>query len=239
MSATPSGQAFPGTHVVRMTDLLSTPQLTSLLAEAGTAYFNRHDTIVPRGRVSSFLYFIEEGRVISKQVSRDGGEFLVRFYGEGEFVSWLFAYRRVPSVFEYQAQTSVCLRTISLDTFEAMLADDPPMALALNRILIERLEAAYSIIHEYTTQGGLPRLAHLIGRLGRKYGAGANQTLLRGFTQQDIANFAGLSRARVSEGLAALQKAGLVSLHRSEIEVLDVRALLAFEEPLPQCDPTY
>lgn len=208
--------------------VLAPEHLQSLLEGSGRATFERNECIVPQGRVSAFLYYIEEGRVISKQVSRSGQELHGRIFAQGEVFSWMFAFRRSPSTSEYQAQTLVRARLIEVGKVEDFFRSDPLFAEKLVKILIERLEASYLMLHEYVTEDGLVRVAHLMGRLGRKYGDGANQARLKGFTQQDIANFSGLSRARANESLSHLEKSGLLSLQRGEIEVLDVQALLRF-----------
>lgn len=224
-----AGTRHAGTHRVRLLDLLSDDELSGITSGAPTINFARHQTIVARGSVPRSIYFLTEGRVVSKDVSARGHEFVVRFFAPGDFFSWLFLLRRTPSVFEYQAQSACTAKAIDVDHLERLVCQDASLLLRLNRVLIERLESAYMVTNEYITESAVPRVAHLLGRLGRRYGNGSNHTALEGFSQQDIATLAGLSRPRTSEALAALQRVGLVTVRREVLILSDVEKLLAFQ----------
>ena len=220
---------YPGTHKVRMVDLLSDDELRTITLGGKTESFTRNQTIIGRGEVSGSVYFLTEGRVVSKDISVKGQEFVVRFFAPGDFFSWLFMFRRTPSVFEYQAQTSCTVNVIDVNYFEQLVRRDSSLLLRLNSVLIERLESAYMVTSEYMTESALPRVAHLIGRLGRRYGNGCTHPVLTGFSQHDIAMLAGLSRPRTSEALAALQELGLVTVRREVLVLTNVEQLLAFQ----------
>lgn len=226
---TEAATRYPGTHRVRMLDLLSDEESKAMTYGWTTVKFTRGQSIVARGAVPRAIYFLTEGRVVSKDVSAKGQEFVVRFFAPGDFFSWLFMFRRTPSVFEYEAQSPCAAKVIDLDHFEELFRQDASLLLRLNRVLVERLESAYMVTNEYITESVVPRVAHLIGRLGRRYGNGSNHPALKGFSQQDIASLAGMSRPRVSEALAVLQKAGLLTVRREVLILTDVEKLLAFQ----------
>lgn len=228
-ASTEAAARYPGTHRVRMLDLLSDDELKTITYGGASLNFSRNQTIVARGALPRAIYFLTEGRVISKDISGKGQEFVVRFFAPGDFFSWLFMFRRTPSAFEYQAQTRCVVKAIDVDYFEQLVRQDASLLLRLNRVLIERLESAYMVTNEYMTESAVPRVAHLIGRLGRRYGNGCNHPALTGFSQQDIATLAGLSRPRTSEALAALQKLGLLTVRREVLILTDVEQLLAYQ----------
>lgn len=220
---------YPGTHRLRMLDLLSAEELKMIMCKGKSVNFSRGQTIVARGSIPHVMYYLTEGRVVSKDVSGKGQEFVVRFYAQGDFFSWLFMFRRMPSAFEYHAQSACTVMAIDLEHFEKLVYQDSSLSLRLNRVLIERLESAYMVTNEYITESAVPRVAHLVGRLARRYGNGCDQTTLSGFSQHDISTLAGLSRPRTSEALAELQRLGLLKVRREILIVIDVEKLLSFK----------
>lgn len=220
---------YAGTHRLRMLDLLSDEELSVITSGEPTVKFDRGQTIVGRGVVPRAIYFLTEGRVVSKNVTAKGHEFAVRFFAPGDFFSWLFVFRRTPSAFEYQAQSACTAKVIDVDNFERLVRQDASLLLRLNRVLIERLESSYMVTNEYITESAVPRVAHLVGRLGRRYGDDSNHSALKGFSQQDLATLAGLSRPRISEALGVLQSLGLVTVRREVLILTDIEKLLSFQ----------
>lgn len=222
---------YPGTHRMRMVDLLTAEELCVITGGGQTAKFKRNQTIVARGVVPRAIYFLTEGRVVSKNVTAKGHEFAVRFFAPGDFFSWLFVFRRTPSVFEYQAQSACTVKAIDIDRFERLICQEPSLLLRVNRVLIERLESSYMVTSEYITESAVARVAHLVGRLGRRYGDNSQHPVLKGFSQQDLATLVGLSRPRTSEALGVLQSLGLLTVRREVLVMTNIDKLLAFQSP--------
>lgn len=188
--------------------------------------YQKGEVIEARGSVSNYVYFIKSGRVRSVAFSSAGQEVALRVVGRNNFFSYLFCFRRVPSVVEYMAQTSVKLHAVPLEHFENITKNDQFALFQMCRVLIERLEASYVIEEDSMTQSLVDRVAHLLGNFAQKFGTQTEAgLLLEGFSHQEIADFLGLSRPRVSEAIKQLDREKLVKTGRESFLIPDIAHL--------------
>lgn len=211
-------------------ELMTESQRGTLFRDSELHHYRAGTKLVVYGEIPKHLFFIEEGRMAGKVVSRSGQELTLRILGPGNFFAYAFSFRREPSLFDYEAQTNIVVRKVKLSVFESFIQKDHDAAIKLISVLIDRLESAYCFTAEQLTEISTIRVAHIVGRLAARLGVQRDgQIFLQGLSHQDIASFSGLSRPRVTESLNLLQSQNLLKISRSEICVLDVQKLIDME----------
>src|SRR5262249_22678968 len=111
------------------------------------------------------------------------------------------------------------------DRFFELLASEPSLATHLIQLLCERVRWTSQLMEDSALLGGPARIAKRLLSLGRVAGGdpvdGAKLTI----SQEELAQFLGLSRQVVNQHLQAWKQAGWVSSGRGSITLADVRAL--------------
>ena len=207
-------------------DLLPSAKRSVLLDISRPKHYQQFDTLVEAGTVSDYIYLIESGCVHALTSSQGDQEMVVRAFGPATFLTWSFCFRREIALFDFVAQTEVRVHKIEIGKFEKLIQQDEYLMFCLLQVLIDRVDDAYSFVRDLLAESSLVKVANLLGRLTLKFGEKKNgKVCLNEFSQQDIANFSGLSRPQVSQALGVLQDRQLVVLGQQEIQVMDAEKL--------------
>jgi CRP-like cAMP-binding protein len=119
---------------------LEPADLERVAAIAEERSFGDGAVIAEEGELGDELYVILDGRV---QVARDDGSTLAR-RGPGDVIGELSLLRRSPRMASLIADGDVRAIGIQQLAFEGMIRDRPEIALAIMRMLADRLTAASS-----------------------------------------------------------------------------------------------
>jgi CRP-like cAMP-binding protein len=128
--------------------------------------------------------------------------------------------------------TSVALEpteTIALDTatFEAMVAEDPTLAIRLVRALVEKVDAAHERV-ALLARPGAARLAETLARLASTIGRPDPEGTLIPRRLRELAHEVGLDEAALGEASMALVRERLLRVRKHGIVVPDARCMYDF-----------
>lgn len=185
--------------------------------------------IFGQGERSNHVVLITSGRVKVFCTTEDGREPVLGVRAEGDLVGELAA---IDDEVDGRVATVIALepveaQEISATQFRDYLATHPAAAMALLRMIVNRLRSADRRRVEFGGFETTSRLAHLLAELAGEQGGVADHDhpIEIASSQQELAAMIGASRESVARGFARLRDEGLIESRRRGVAVLDVDAL--------------
>lgn len=177
----------------------------------GTAIFHQNDG-------EGGLYLILAGSVKISRTGRDGRDVTVAVLHEGNFFGEMSLLDGQPRSASATAMEAAQLLVLDREHFQRYVLTQAGIMAKLLRELSKRLRAADQTIENLALGSVADRLVCLIGHLGRhkplKDGTGV---IDRAPTHQELAEMVGSSRETVTRALAAMEKAGLITIVNKRI----------------------
>jgi CRP/FNR family cyclic AMP-dependent transcriptional regulator len=161
------------------------------------------------------VFVVRAGRVKLVVTEANGTETVLAVRSPGDLVGEQAAVDGRPRSASAIALDEVTCSVVPAERFHSVLEQDPAAAMALVRLLSERLREAE---HRRAEHGALDAVQRLSRRLLELAGEGDT---VAGLNQDDLAALIGASRESVAKALQSLRSAGLVKTGRRTIEVLD------------------
>lgn len=201
-------------------------QVNRLFREVG---FEPGETICMSGDPAERLFVVAEGRVRLLRHSLAGKDILLDLLAPGEFFGSLSALGADFYPDTAQAQTSVCILTISKDAFQQILEQYPPVALNVIGIMADRLRAANERVQQLSVLPVEGRVANILLMLSRKFGEQRElgRLIQVPLSREDLAAMTGTTAESASRAMSQLQKSGLIQTGRQWVAVTDQAGLEA------------
>jgi CRP-like cAMP-binding protein len=190
--------------------------------------FDSGEFIYFAGDPGQQLYVVALGRVRLLRANASGKQVMLDLLVPGDFFGALPGQKQ-----EYldtaQAQTALCLLTISGDDFRTILETYPPVALKVLDVVAARLQAAHQTIQLLSVETAEKRIAHILLTLAARLGEPKPEGLLiqAPLTRDDLAEMAGVTPETASRVISQFQKAGWIASGRQWIALKDEGALQA------------
>lgn len=207
---------------------LLAPKAARDLAARGTPqHFAMGETIFAEGEPGSSLFMINTGQVEISKMTYSGRKLVLAYLGAGDLLGEVAVLDESPRSATASAASDVTGQSVALVDFQAFLNDNTDVHLALTRELCAKLRAANERLEDQTEKGGDARLARAVLRLAQKFGKedGAAIVIPIIFSQADLGDLSGLTRANVNRYLRSWAQAGFVRLEKQRLYVLDVDGL--------------
>ena len=172
---------------------------------------------------------MRSGKIKVTGSSVDGREVLLDVLGRDEILGELSAVDGGPRSASARALTRAEVIAIPLAPFRAYLEEHPAVTIELLHSIATRLRGASRRQVEFGTLDALGRVCRRLVEMQDRFGADDEQSgaLTAPLTQQDLAEWAGLSREAVVKALRALRALGWISVAGRRISVLDPDAIRA------------
>jgi CRP-like cAMP-binding protein len=204
---------------------LNAEDRSELLSRARRRHFVKNETVFHEGDVGESLHLVSHGHIAIRLSTAMGDKCILRVVGPG---GW-FGEMAVIAPAARNATAVALDRVVSLalprehvddlrhrvPTFERVLSE--ALVGELRRTSVALLEAYFVPVEQ--------RVLRRLAELAELYGPGASTVTLP-LTQEEIAQVAGTTRPTVNKVLQSAAAAGLVSLRRGQVEIVD-RSLLA------------
>lgn len=216
-------------HLLRAAELLRAfpdDALRTLAAHCRIRHCRRHEMLAKRGQPFEGLVLVAEGAIQSSTFSEDGREIVFSVVRAGHVwgvVAVLDGEGAVHDTYTCSASTLVIIPSVAI---HRLLDERPELYRCFNRMLCYRLRKAYSSVNEYGLSSLRQRLARQLCILSESAAPGGVRQSIH-TTQEQLASLVGATRPRVNRELAALQNAGVISVHYGEITVLQYEKLQA------------
>jgi CRP-like cAMP-binding protein len=156
------------------------------------------------------VFFVKSGLVEVYHITEDGKKVVLETLGPGSFFAAIGGDEEQSQFLEAVEDTLICVT--SKDRLFEMIAEQPRLARQVVEGLLVQLFEAREQVAVLATGTVRDRLAHLLGRLIRRYGVsrGSKVRIEKRFTHEDLANMIGASRETVTKMLAILEKEGKI-----------------------------
>jgi CRP/FNR family transcriptional regulator, nitrogen oxide reductase regulator len=169
------------------------------------------------------LFVVADGRVKLVRHTMAGKDVLLDLLTTGEFFGSFASLGNDVYPDTAQAQTPVCVLTISSDAFRQIFDRHPTVTLKVVDIMAARLRAAHERVRQLSTSKVESRVAHVLLLLSEKFGQQSEVGMLIQvpLAREDLASMAGTTPETASRVMSQFQKEGLVDAGRQWVAVLD------------------
>ena len=219
------------THVALVTTLLGRTDLFRSLAEAdrqaiaaqmrGAAY-GAGQLIFGRGDPAAEMHLVVEGRVRLSLLSAEGRVLSFSHANRGDVFGEIAALDGQPRTADAVALTDVKTMMLARTSFGRLMETRPQLAHAAINFVCHRLRATSDQIEGIALHSAEVRLARfLLAAITLQGGAAADTrpvSLELGISQTELGLLLGASRSKVNEGLADLEKRGVLQRAGGRLE---------------------
>jgi CRP/FNR family cyclic AMP-dependent transcriptional regulator len=206
---------------------LGETELSWIAQRAHRRLFPAGASIVTAEQPGEAVYIILAGTVKIHIEQTDGRDVVLAIVGAGDTIgemSLLDSAGRSASAVALEASL---LLWMDKAVFQQMLADFPPVALNLVRIMSSRVRLNNELIQALATLDVYGRVARQLLAFAEKYGEGGMGLIPIHLTQGDIADLVGASRKRVNQVMVFFREQEFISINASGKIVIVNREALA------------
>lgn len=194
-----------------------------LLIQYPTHRFAAGEMVLYQGEVPEAVYVVKSGYVKMYNISADGDEKPISFHAKNDILSssWVFG-KAQSALFFYEAHTACELYALPRDEFRAALSRDPTIQSYLFDRYVSANTAKALRLYGLEYSKAADKLLHMLFYLSQVHGRALpdGRVLIEiPLTQQDLANFLGLTRETTGMELLKLKKRGLVSQSRRHYRI--------------------
>jgi CRP-like cAMP-binding protein len=189
--------------------------------------YERREMVFREGDPVSSVSVLASGRAKITQVSRSGGEVILRVKSSGEVLGGL---GMPPGAFQFlTAQTLEPCMVLLWESRKFEILEDRFPALRRNtvRIFAERLRTLEEQFLELATEQVAPRLARMLVRLASGDGTLAIRIDL---SREEMAQMTGTTLFTVSRLLCDWEERGIIETQRKAVVIRDTRSLITLAE---------
>lgn len=214
-----------------MTDLLTIKQFQDFLSQHQQKTFKKGEIIVFQGEVPRGVFVVKSGVVKAYNLSTNGDEKPVAFYGSDSNFPGPWVYGKMAnSTYYYEAFTSeVTVYMIERDEFVRFIKSRPQFIYQeLERYISDELGKSMrlnALQHSKASDKLLYTLHYLSLSHGKKTAPQKIEITLD-LTHQDFANLTGLTRETAATELNKLKKANIIEYGKGQAYTLDLSKLM-------------
>ena len=207
----------------------SAPDLQELLTIRHTVKEYQKDSYLFReGDPIKGIYLIRSGKVQIGKVTPDGRELTLRICGPNQFVGefTLFSVKPKYMLDAKVISDLVCVK-INIEDLEESLASDASMAVAFMKWMGVNQQKTQTKFRDLLLNGKKGALYSTLIRMTNSYGMRQEDGILIDLplTNQELANFCGMTREVVNRLLNDLKKHGKISMVEGKILIEDLQYL--------------
>jgi CRP/FNR family transcriptional regulator len=198
-----------------------------LAAGAELMIIRRKRSIFRRGEPGPGLLVVKAGELKLSVISAEGREQILYLAEPGKIISEGFLPREVPCAASAFAMTDAEVWRLDTAHIAKLIHRSEPLALALMRHMAFRANRLIDLVVDLSLRSVERRLASFLLTLALRHGAEAGRpcTIPRQLDMNTVAARLGTVREEISRALNRMQRAGILSLSRQEITVIDLAAL--------------
>lgn len=189
--------------------------LHSFLSTCRIQHFSKGEIILVQDEIPATGYLIKKGVVKTYNLTSQGEEKPISFDIEGEVlpIAWVFSKLKVAQYF-YEAFTDCDLYCISREEYISFLKNNPEPLYDMFDYFVGRNLNYQMRINALEQSKASYKVLHTIHFLALRFGKDIGENTVKiplPLTQQDLANYMGLTRETTSVELKKLQVSGVIS----------------------------
>lgn len=193
------------------------------------------DVIIQANVQPPGIFYIEDGIIRRYYLSEEGTEITLNLYKPHTFLPMSWAIAEIPNTHFYEAMTDAQTILAPKQIVLEFLKREPDIIYDLLRRIYIGMEGLWMHRGYLTAGNSYTKLVASLVILAKRFGkTTGKETIIEPImSEQDLANYAGMTRETVSRELQKLKKEGLVSFEKGTILMHDIhkldRALLGVE----------
>ena len=204
------------------------PEDQLALREAGSRrHYRPGQPVFVEGEPSTHVVVVLEGRIKVARTSADGDEALIEIRGPGELLGEMGVVAGEPRSASLWAVSEVDALTVTADRFLRLIDEQQGLREAILRAFSDRLRQSAHRQLELSVGDAFARLCGRLAELaaGETPRDDGTVDVEVGLTQQELAEWIGVSREAVVIILRQLRQLGWVETGRKRIRILDLGSL--------------
>jgi CRP/FNR family cyclic AMP-dependent transcriptional regulator len=216
---------------VRLFEGLSPSQLDWVSRRAHRRVFPAGSNVMLAEQPGEAVYIVLSGTLKVHSEQADGRDVILSILGSGDTLGEMSLIDSVGRSASVTTLEDSLLLWMDKETFSQLLAEFPPVARNLVRILSARLRLSDQLIQALATLDVYGRVARQVLAFAEKYGRTSPQgvQIRIAFTQGDMADLVGASRKRVNQVMVSFKEQGLLCTDaEGRIVVLDKEGLARY-----------
>lgn len=188
-----------------------------------------------QGEDSTMLYVIVAGRVKLSQVTADGQQVIVNYFGPGEGLGIIMALNEQPYPLSAEAIEPCTAFGWRRETMLDLMRSHAQLALNGLNMVGRRFTQMQNRFQELATQRVEQRIARALLRLVRQFGRRTADGVLidMPLSREDLAQMTGTNLYNVSRILSKWEAAGWIATGRKQVTLKKAHELVALAEDLP------
>lgn len=206
---------------------LSRAELSDFMSFAVVKRLTRNEVLIAAGDPGDSMMIVLSGTLKVSVTSSSGREVVLDYLGPGGIIGEIAVFDGKPRTANVTAMESAELVVLQRRFVLPFLEKNPPAALRIIELLCDKLRRTNALVQDGSTGSKAPKLALGILRLLEEHGVRENDSVSIGFrmSQTELGNYVNISRENVNRQLREWETAGLVTVTRGHISVLDETAL--------------
>jgi CRP/FNR family transcriptional regulator, cyclic AMP receptor protein len=200
----------------------------ALFAVGGRRTFTPAEMLCREGDAGTAILVVLSGTVKLTKTALNGRETMLELRGPGDVLGEMSVVDGAPQSANAVALEDVEVLVVDAARFDELRRERAAIANALLTVVVYRLRQASGRQLELGTDDVISRVCRRLAELATSHGEpNAEGVLVRALSQQDLADWAGVSRDGVVRALHELREAGLVESGRGRILIKDLEAVTA------------
>ncbi|CAG2158922.1 Crp/Fnr family transcriptional regulator [Cupriavidus numazuensis] len=196
--------------------------------EAGTLrHYATGDYVVHRGTPCLYFLVVVSGEIEISVTTGSGRRHLFHFLRQGDCTGIMYLMHEGDHLFDYIARVPTTLLAIPNGVILKEMQEQPRLCLGLLRQLALRAQIKYTRVTQDASVPLPTRLAWALQTMANQYGLPRGDKIILDtkLSQEDIADWLGVSRQHLNPYLKQLEKEGVICLGRSSVTILDSHRL--------------
>jgi CRP-like cAMP-binding protein len=207
---------------------LGRDDVDALFAAGARRIFASGELLCREGESGAAILVLLSGYVKLTKTALSGRETMLELRGPGDVLGEMSVVDGAPQSANAIALDDVEVLAIEASRFDGLRRERAAVANALLAVVVRRLRQASGRQLELGTDDVISRVCRRLVELAASHGDPApDGVLVRALSQQDLADWAGVSRDGVVRALHELREAGLVESGRGRVLIKDLKAVTA------------
>jgi len=202
-------------------------KLNSLFSQYPSCNYKKGSILIQAGKKPAGIFYIQKGIIRQYWISEKGSEITLNMYKPHAFFPMSWAVASVTNLHFYEALTDVTAKHAPKEKVLAFLKKEPDIVFDLLKRIYIGMEGLWMHIESITSGNSYIKFIASIVILAKRFGKQNGKGLIIDLkmNEQDIANYAGMSRETASRELRILKKENLVEYEKGMITVPNLQKL--------------
>lgn len=195
--------------------------LDGLVQQGSGRTFDKGQALTRQGDLLNAMCLLVKGALEVSVTRRDGRRHMVSYIGVGDIVGMISILDGMREMSDIYARSECAVLVMPGEAVRALLRTDSQLGVAIAVQLARRSRFNYERLAADPSLPIATRLMRLLNSMHRDYGPVK-------LSQSELADWVGASRQSVNFALQGLQKAGLIRIDYSAIDIVDAKAFAAY-----------